>query len=643
MHNKSNDIAALPNITPSWRQVTRQCWGRLAQAYAVVVAVGFVIASTSSNLTMHVFGLGLIFPAAGFIPHAHSADVSGLLHVAMCAAGLGVFALACGVWFATGNVLAPLLIWIVLAGVAAWMPHGTTEVSPLDIWMVLGWLVIIFSSTAAMMWCTHRLVIRQRTHTQHWLQHESPLLKAEFVAKPEQTRPELSFDDVKRLRFLLDRALQPVDAFDGFEWLDQFQTAALRYQINGLGYALSMAHAQMMPASGGYMVEAQRRLIEKLRHPRIWKYWELENLWGNLARNPDPIRRENIMFSGFAATQMVMYHAATQRDDYMHEGSFTLHHPSGAHYAYDLERVVECLAQQMESSAFHLMACEPNWIYPLCNMIGAAAIRAQQPKRWQQHASRFALMLDQEFLDYQGRIIACRSRYTGLGFPMIGGAMPQALPCIFLNALHPELAMRQWLLLRRTIMRDGQLQRKAFWRVDTGNYRFSRASAYASTALAASEMGDGEVYQACMDALEDECPTHTDAHYAYRPHASVWAHGYEFFARCNHKNTFKNMIEHAATPRDTIPTPRIIIHDYPEVLIASAHHDAEQLHAVLYPAHTKDSHSIIHVDGLRAHQHYAYAAPDAQGTLIADVHGKAQLALSMSGRTPLLLTPTHEA
>ena len=54
---------------------------------------------------------------------------------------------------------------------------------------------------------------------------------------------ELSAQDVKLMRFLLDRALQPLEAFDGFEWLDQFQTAAVRYQLNFIGYALSMAQA----------------------------------------------------------------------------------------------------------------------------------------------------------------------------------------------------------------------------------------------------------------------------------------------------------------------------------------------------------------------------------------------------------------
>src|SRR5712672_1450328 len=43
---------------------------------------------------------------------------------------------------------------------------------------------------------------------------------------------ELTPRDLKLMRFLLDRALQPVGNFDGFEWLDQFQTAAVRYQLN---------------------------------------------------------------------------------------------------------------------------------------------------------------------------------------------------------------------------------------------------------------------------------------------------------------------------------------------------------------------------------------------------------------------------
>ncbi len=158
--------------------------------------------------------------------------------------------------------------------------------------------------------------------------------------------------ELRLMRFLLDRALQPVASYDGFEWLDQFQTAAVRYQLNFIGYALSMAQATRLPALGSYLNEAQRRLIDKQTDHRIWRYWAIENLWGNLRADPNPVVRENIMFTGFCATQIAMYHAASGRRDYDRPASFALRHPSGKSYDYDFGSLIEALDRELQRSAF---------------------------------------------------------------------------------------------------------------------------------------------------------------------------------------------------------------------------------------------------------------------------------------------------
>jgi hypothetical protein len=196
------------------------------------------------------------------------------------------------------------------------------------------------------------------------------------------------------MRFVLDRALQPVSSYQGFEWLDQFQTAAVRYQLNFMGYALSMAQATRLPALHGYLDDAQRRLIEKQTDYRVWRYWALENLWGNLARDPNPVARENIMFTGFCAAQIALFHAASGRRDYEQPGSLVLRHPSGRTFRFDLTSLVEALEREYMRSAFCLVACEPNWIYPLCNTIAAAAVRGLDTQsgggRWRTSNPRFA-------------------------------------------------------------------------------------------------------------------------------------------------------------------------------------------------------------------------------------------------------------
>src|SRR5262249_32837510 len=151
--------------------------------------------------------------------------------------------------------------------------------------------------------------IRQRRAANAYLAQAGPRIVARFGdAEPV---PEFTPRELQLMRFVLDRALQPLPSFEGFEWIDQYQTAPVRYQLNFMGYALSMAQATRLPAMRGYLEEAQRRLILKQTDHRIWAYWASENLWGNLSFDLDPVARDNIMYTGFCATQIAMFHAAS--------------------------------------------------------------------------------------------------------------------------------------------------------------------------------------------------------------------------------------------------------------------------------------------------------------------------------------------
>ena len=79
-----------------------------------------------------------------------------------------------------------------------------------------------------------------------------------------------------------------VDAFAGFEWTEQFQTSAIRYQLNFMSYALSIAQARYLPAFQGYLADAQHNLILKQQNHRVWRYWQLENT----TRNRVPFKRQ---------------------------------------------------------------------------------------------------------------------------------------------------------------------------------------------------------------------------------------------------------------------------------------------------------------------------------------------------------------
>ncbi len=154
------------------------------------------------------------------------------------------------------------------------------------------------------------------------------------------------------------------------------------------------------------------------------------------------------------------------------------------------------------------MACEPHWIYPLCNLITAAGIRAVDAQdggdRWARMSGRFLAGLEREFITADGRIVPFRSSLTGLTLPKAGGAVMQAFPCLFLNAIDPALASRQWQRLREELSRTDWS--RAFWPIDVGNYGFSRASSLAASAAAAAEMGDDENRDAMLAITRQGMP-----------------------------------------------------------------------------------------------------------------------------------------
>jgi hypothetical protein len=630
----TTDPSLFPHRLNLCGPITRRCIVRLCCIYLGIFSLGLILASIGSP-KWQVFGLGVIFPGGGFLADA-AVSWHAAAHLAMSAVAFAFFVAALLVWFATGNVLAPPLVWLLAAALAAFMDHD--EIQQGAMWSVPAAVIAMIVLTFVIVLVRRHGATRQRQAANKYLAEMGRRTTLEFRGTEDSTiGAEFTQRDLSLMRFLLDRALQPVARFDGFEWVDQFQTAAVRYQLNFIGYALSMAQASRLPALDGYLNEAQRRLIDKQTDYRIWRYWALENLWGNCAVDTNPVARQNIMFSGFCAAQIAMYHAASGRRDYERTGSFTLRHPSGRHYGCDLPALIATLDREQRRSAFHLIACEPNWIYPLCNSIVAAAMKGydhMHGNRSSPSEARFRQSLENEFIDLAGRFVPCRSAHLGLALPMIGGAQPQAMASFFLNATLPDIALRQWLLLRRKLIDPTQsgreLKRSRFWPIDTGNYRFSRASAYAGTALAAVEMGDAEVRRLCLDALDEECPPRIAEGVCYRPSVSVWAHAVELFARSGRANGFRDLI---GNPRAATTRPTISAVPYPQVLVAQAVHANDMLAATLYPGEGAGRFRLC-LSGLAPGGNYVCDGTEEQ-RILADGRGAAAVTVGIDRRTEI--------
>ncbi len=589
---------------------------------SAVSAAGLAIAEAARTTAGFTFGLGLMTPGAGFAAPMLAAGEFQPVAVVLVLASMLSFGGALLLWFGTGNVLAPLLTWLAAAIVAA----STSNADPVATSADAGAILLGVAAIMPGAMIAGAAVARGRARA---APPASPAVTPPAIAAP--ISDELDVPTLQLMRMLLDRALQPVKTFDGFEWRDQFQTAAVRYQLNFVSYALAVAQAHQLPAFSGYMVEAQRRLLAKQSDPRIWRYWALESGWGHLRPAANPVPRDNIMYSGFVAAQVALAEAACARSIATGGHHLRLEAPNGRLFLYDRDALIEVLAGQYRCAPWGLLACEPHWIYPLCNLITASALRATDARAWDEVAGTFRGGLLREFTTRGGDLVPFRSSLTGLAPPGAGGIVMQAFPCLFLNAVFPDLAREHWERVRARLAT--RAWGRAFWPIDVGNYGFSRASSLAASAAAAVEMGDGENAAAMLAMLDRECPAIVRDGVRHRPRASLWSHALELFARCNHQNGLADLV--AGTARGD--GPHLASARYPDVLVARAVARGARLELVLHPGRAGGDLPIA-LGGLLPGRHYRIEGGRG-GFVRADDRGTAELAVTLRGRTALSIFP----
>lgn len=595
--------------------------------YAVAAGCVFVL----PNSLFASVGHSLAFPGSGFLGGWGQEIAPKPVDIGLFLLSIGALGFAGFLWFATGNAVLPPLIWIVISlGSAFWQNAKSNP--EFEHWTT----ILAFSSGPAIIGLlfAYRFVTVRRGQA-----HRSAMnkrLSESFInvqAKLREPESELSFSDVQHMRLLLDRALQPVEEFEGFEWIDQFQTAALRYQINFISYALSLAQANYMPDFTGYISEAQRNLKAKQEDHRIWKYWQLENLWGNLRISADPIARDNIMYSGFVCAQLAYARQSNPREARSLEGLTCRNR--NTEFAYSQDEMMRVLTSQYESANYGLLSCEPNWVYPLCNAITATAIRAhdtyENTDYWGRISGGFRHSLETEFITPKGQFIPFRSNYTGFAPPQVGGAVMQAFPCLFLNALMPDIAQRQWRALQ--IDMKGKNWRKKLWPADVGNYGFSRASSYAATALAAREMGDDETADLLLEYMDHECPKVLNDGISHYSHASLWANANAFMAKTSQKNALQNLV--TSKREDSAFYPFLAEVDPTEVLIAKAKNVAGSLSIIAYPTR-RAGFKQMRIAGLIPYASYRLT-PSGRETFAALSDGTQLINILVNGRTEIAI------
>ncbi|MEQ8266092.1 MAG: hypothetical protein RH982_02770 [Parvibaculum sp.] len=611
---------------------------RTALIYATIVFLGLLPALLGAAPGLQAAGLGLWMPGAGFLAVGGWAMLLFPLTIA-----LFVFSLVA--WFWCGMVLAPLAVWVGTALIAGFMAPG--EVSPLAYGVTalcMAGVAFAFRSRAQKRLAadTGKAAARR-----NFLPASLAEVQVRAAATPDEAAREMSVEDLASLRYLLDRALQPVDEFNGFNIIDQFQPAALRYQLNHMGFALGIAQGSYTPNFHGYMHEAQRKLIDKYLLRKVWGYWVYESMWGHLNfSNFDPAARDNIMLTGWFGMHVGQYMLNSGDRRYAEPGSLTFRLNEKTAYTHDFHTIIGSVVENYDhyENEFCLFPCEPNWIYPICNHYGMTSLAVHDRLFGTNYTGKYLPVwlekLDTEFTDASGSIIGLRSKHLGFEVPFPVGEAGYAN---FANCFAPERAKRLWAIARKEIEPALTVDAEGGTRIslpgkglDAGNYRTGFTAIYSSILTAAREFGDEEIAAAAQRSLDLDCGLSEEGGVRRYLGGSNLANTNAAMGRLMRAGDFRRSFVEGPSEK-TLKGPVLSEARYPDVLVARAFSNGDDLSLVLHPG-KGNRLQTLGLSQLAAGRRYTVTGAET-ASVTADADGKAKLEVLLNGRVAVNVTP----
>lgn len=598
--------------------------------YASLFALGTLPWLIGSEPALQAAGLGLWLPGAGFL-------AAGGWWALLFPLTLLLFVVALVAWFWAGMVLAPVMVWLGSAALAG-LATGDAVWTPAPL-AAGGALTLILAGFARRNARLERDGQARAVAREAFLPRVLPEVRAAAAAEAPVATRELGADQLAAARYLLDRALQPIERFDGFTIVDQFQPAALRYQLNHMGFALGVLQSRWLPNFRGYLGEAQRNLITKYLDRRVWDYWVLESCWGHLNFTDwNPAGRDNIMLTGWFGAHVGQYMLASGDRRYLEPGSLTFRLNARQAWSHDFTTLIGSVAKNYETAEFGHFACEPNWIYPICNHYGMLSLVTHDAVTGSslvaRHLPRWVTSMDTEFTDAAGSIIGLRSQLTGMPVPFPVGEAGYAH---FENCFLPDRARRLWAIATAEatpLLVDGESgPRLAFpgAGLDAGNYKPGHTGALATYLVAAREFGDTAMAEAAARGLGHDCGLSDDGGVRRYTKGSNIANATAMMGLLMQTGDFRTSFTAPAAARG----PMLDGIAYPDVLVARAWSDGEGLDLVLHPGKAGGRQRLTITD-LQPGRRYAVTGA-LTDTLVADGDGRARFEVDLTDRTAVAL------
>lgn len=589
------------------------------------------------------FGWGLWLPGAGFV-------AAGDWWILLFPLALLLVFVAFWVWVLSGAVILPPLAWLATA-IGAYFAIGET---------VYPYTWVIVPAAAAFVLIIHfaRLRWNYVTSSRRGAKRaaELPRMLAELDAAtvpppPPQSR-ELTPDDIAASRYLFNLALQPIGQFEGFTRIDNFQLAALRYQLNYMSYGLTMLQCKYLPNFHGYLNRAQHYAIESLTTPDVCAYWKYEVAWGLFRWNPDPINtRDNVMLDGLSLSPLTTYAANTGDLRYQTKGALRFRpcRWPNREFLHDTHSFVDSILWNWRHGCYFLYPCEPRWCFPICNSYALAGLIAYDRVNGTSHVANvydtFMKAFESEFVTPDGGVQPELSTLIGTS-PFWGVQQMQFDNLISMaqvvNAIHPGYAKRWYAICRSEYLElgpDGLSIKGRPWDqcFDFGNYRLNPGGALSGIALAAREHGDQIMAEAALSKA-DELLTRVSEPgvLAYEGTSNVSNINLAVSRWARHDDWHD--VNNIGPPKDALSGPILTDCVYPDVLVARAMSDGQSLDLVLYNGRQPGSQSLK-IERLKPGLSYDVRGATPQ-RLVAPADGVVVLNTQLNGRTEVRIIPS---
>jgi len=300
----------------------------------------------------------------------------------------------------------------------------------------------------------------------------------------------------------------------------------------------------------------------------------------------------------------------------------------------------------MTRADYALFACEPNWVYTVCNTFGLNTLVSHDRLHGTTYTAdvrdRLRHGYETEFMRPDGKIVGVRARHLGVSWNFWASPSVQTTTSYWLHAGLPELALRTWYLLReRLTIRDGlllELPRFVSSGLDPGNYLIGRDTfGQIVTMMAAREIGDEEYARAAERTIDEREPVDEQDGARRLADSSGLANHYATLGRFGRQDGLRDLVAHGA-PAAWRTGPVLAEAAYPEVLVARAVTDGHALDLVLLPG-KGPVRTTLAVERLVPGRTYVVSG-GLETSATADDQGRALVGVDLGARLEVSLRPS---